>query len=345
MGSSPVPAAPRGAPPGPPRLRVATYNVLVGGGGRWPQIQELLRAVDADVVALQETETEAPVRRLADELGYQLIFAEASSPRHQSVLVRWPLEGWSNHREAWFLRNTVEVRLVPPPGSVLDRIHLHTVHLPAAFQRRLRAEPERMRELATVRQHARRHPVVPHLVLGDFNSLAPGDRLRATAFFAQINRWRRSGVLQETGAMGPVPPGLSRWRWWQDPDALKEELPEAVRSGLPRLPWLLHPLMEVVPQGEVSDAVLGSLLPRAAIRSMLQAGYADCLRQLHPRADGFTCPTYQPAVRIDYVFADPRMARRLVRCEVIGVSGELSGLARQASDHFPLVAEFQLGSA
>ncbi len=333
---------------GIPRLRVATYNVLVGGGGRWEQITELLRAVDADVVALQETETEAPVRQLGEELGYEVLFGEAATPRHQSVLTRWPLRGWTNHREAFFLRNSLEVRLEPPACSGLEQVHVHTVHLPAAFQRRLRAEPERMRELAAVRHHARRHPGAPHLILGDFNCLAPGDRLLATAFFAQINQWRRSGVLQDTGAMGPVPPGLSRLRWWREPepdDTLLAELPEAVRSGLPRLPWLIHPLMEAVPRGDVSDAFLGALIPRTAVRAMLQAGYADCMRLLHPSLDAFTCPTYRPAVRIDYVFASPPLAQRLVRCDVIGDSGELAQLARRASDHFPLMAEFDLGPA
>jgi exonuclease III len=77
---------------------------------------------------------------------------------------------------------------------------------------------------------------------------------------------------------------------------------------------------------------------------MVQAGYTDCLRTLHPRAGGFTCPSYQPAVRIDYIFATKGLAQRLTRCEVVGRSGELAALARRASDHFPLMAEFDLGA-
>jgi endonuclease/exonuclease/phosphatase family metal-dependent hydrolase len=245
------------------------------------------------------------------------------------------------------LRNSLEVWLETPPGGQIKRLCLHTVHLTAAFQRRGRAEPDRVRELAAVQGHAAQHPEAPHLVIGDFNSVAPGDRIQATDFFAQINLWRRTGVLQEAGAIGPIPPGLSRLRWWQDPetaDAIVEELPEAVRSGLPRLPWLVHPLLEVLPRGDTTDAVLGALLPRAAVRSMLRAGYIDCLRALHPRASAFTCPTYQPAARIDYIFVTRGLDRRLVKCEVVGRSGELAELARRASDHFPVMAEFRLGS-
>jgi endonuclease/exonuclease/phosphatase family metal-dependent hydrolase len=353
MGSTPVGQMPSPHPAGYPSVSFATYNILLGGGGRWREITELLSSVDADVVALQEADDRAAVARAADQLGYQLIFGIAPTPpqramaRHQAVLSRLPVARWVNHREPTvLLRNSLEVWLEAPPGSQIDQLCLHTVHLTAAFQRRGRAEPNRVRELATVQGHAAQHPEAPHLVIGDFNSVAPGDRIQATDFFAQINLWRKTGVLQEAGAMGPIPPGLSRLRWWQDPetaDAIVEELPEAVRSGLPRLPWLVHPLLEVLPRGDATDAVLGALLPRAAVRSMLRAGYIDCLRALHPRASAFTCPTYQPAARIDYIFATRGLDRRLVRCEVVGRSGDLAELARRASDHFPVVAEFNLG--
>ncbi|HVB13505.1 MAG TPA: endonuclease/exonuclease/phosphatase family protein [Candidatus Dormibacteraeota bacterium] len=347
MGSTPVGWSPSPEPSTSPALRVATYNILLGGGGRWPEITQLLRAIDADLVALQEAEDQAAVERAADQLGYQVFFGLAPTPRHQAVLSRLPVTSWTNHRDqAIFLRNSLELWMEPPSGSQLSTICLHTVHLTAAFHRRGRAEPERVRELAAVRGHAAEHPEAAHLILGDFNAVAPGDRVRATDFFAQINQWRRSGVLQEAGALGPVPPGLAHLRWWQDPEAreaIPEELPEAVRSGLPRLPWLVHPLLEVLPRGDATDAVLGALLPRAAVRSMLRAGYADCLRTLHPRASAFTCPSYQPAVRIDYIFASKALAQRLTRCEVVGRSGELAGLARRASDHFPVMAEFRLG--
>jgi endonuclease/exonuclease/phosphatase family metal-dependent hydrolase len=349
MGSTPVGRSPSPETLRAPTVRVATYNILLGGGGRWPEITKVLAAIDADLIALQEAEDRVAVERAAAELGYQVIFGKAAAnPRHQAVLSRLPIISSTNHQDpAVFLRNSLEIWVETPPGSLLKQFCLHTVHLTAAFHRRGRAEPERVRELTAVRAQAARHPDVDHLVLGDFNAVAPGDRIQATEFFAQINQWRRSGVLQGAGALGPVPPGLAHLRWWQDSesrDAKVEELPEAVRSGLPRLPWLVHPLLEVLPKGEATDAVLGALLPRAAVRSMLRAGYTDCLRNLHPRASSFTCPSYRPAVRIDYIFASRGLAPRLTRCEVVGRSGDLAQVARRASDHFPVLAEFQLGS-
>jgi exonuclease III len=69
----------------------------------------------------------------------------------------------------------------------------------------------------------------------------------------------------------------------------------------------------------------------------------DCLRRAHPRADSFTCPTYLPTVRIDYIFADLELAGRLTSCEVAARQGALADVAKKASDHFPVVAEFDLG--
>ncbi len=326
-------------------VRLATYNVLLGGGGRWPEIERVVRAIDADVLALQEVDQREPVERLGEALGYRVLYGPAPSPRHQAVLSRLPVLSFTNHRDpAVFLRNSLEVwvRLSGPGGEAA--LGLHTVHLTAAFQRRGRAEPERLRELAAVRAQVARTPNRNQVVLGDFNSLAPGDPVRASDFFAQINQWRRTGALREAGALGPVPPGLSRLRWWEEqaPLAPPEDLPEAVRTGLPHLPWMVHPVLEFLPRGEVTDAVLAALLPRAALQSMLEAGYVDCLRALHPRSDGFTCPTYQPAVRIDYVLATRELARALRRCQVVSGSGELGRLARRASDHFPVLAEFSL---
>ncbi len=346
MGSTLAGSGPSAEPSEPPKIRVATYNILLGGGGRWTEITQVLRAMDADVIALQEADDRIAVERAGEELGYHVVIGSAPTPRHQAVLSRLPVTAWTNHQEpAVFLRNSLEIWLSLPAGSQLSQVCLHTVHLTAAFHHRGRAEPERVRELEAVRGHAAAHPEAEHLVLGDFNAVAPGDRVRATDFFARINQWRRTGVLQEAGALGPLPPGLAHLRWWQDTEAsegIVEQLPEAVRSGLPRLPWLVHPLLEVLPRGEATDAVLGALLPRAAVRSMLRSGYSDCMRVLHPRASAFTCPSYQPAVRIDYIFATSELAGRLTRCEVVGRSGELAAVARQASDHFPVIAEFSL---
>jgi exonuclease III len=90
------------------------------------------------------------------------------------------------------------------------------------------------------------------------------------------------------------------------------------------------------PPGEQKrgDAVDGA--PRRAIGLLLEAGYVDTYRTLHPRDPGYTYPTRAPWLRLDFHFASPELAMRLRRCDV--VSGEQ---AKQASDHFPLWSAFR----
>jgi exodeoxyribonuclease III len=69
---------------------------------------------------------------------------------------------------------------------------------------------------------------------------------------------------------------------------------------------------------------------------MLDASYGDGYRTLHPDDKGYTFPTWDPHVRLDYVFVPKTFVNRLVKCEVITEPKER---VRAASDHCPLLAE------
>lgn len=71
------------------------------------------------------------------------------------------------------------------------------------------------------------------------------------------------------------------------------------------------------------------------IQIMLDAGYLDAYRMLHPDDPGFTFPTWDPHVRLDYAFVPAASADRLQSCRVAAESGGL----KDASDHLPLVTE------
>ena len=47
------------------------------------------------------------------------------------------------------------------------------------------------------------------------------------------------------------------------------------------------------------------------IQIMLDAGYVDGYRVLHPDDAGYTFPTWDPHVRLDYVFVPSRVRRRI----------------------------------
>ena len=73
------------------------------------------------------------------------------------------------------------------------------------------------------------------------------------------------------------------------------------------------------------------------IQIMLANGYLDGFRHLHrPEERGYTFPTWGPHVRLDFVFLPERFGSRLRDCRVLADEP----LTKEASDHFPLLAEF-----
>jgi exodeoxyribonuclease-3 len=74
---------------------------------------------------------------------------------------------------------------------------------------------------------------------------------------------------------------------------------------------------------------------REPIRRFLDAGFLDCYRRHHPTERGWTYLTWHPWARLDFVLARGELAGRVSSCHV--VTGED---ALRASDHFPVVAEF-----
>lgn len=81
----------------------------------------------------------------------------------------------------------------------------------------------------------------------------------------------------------------------------------------------------------------GHVIRWQTIQLMLDAGYIDSFRTLHADQKGFTFPTWNPHVRIDYAFVAAAAAKQLQRCEVVD-----GAEARTASDHHPLLVELDV---
>ena len=94
---------------------------------------------------------------------------------------------------------------------------------------------------------------------------------------------------------------------------------------LRRLPPRLRPLVWLS----------GGRIKWQTIQIVIDAGYCDAFRILHPEDPGMTMPTWDPHVRLDYVFVPQAFRERLVACEVVR-DGEVT----TASDHFPVLADF-----
>jgi len=80
----------------------------------------------------------------------------------------------------------------------------------------------------------------------------------------------------------------------------------------------------------------GRDISRETIQLMLDEGYIDAWRLLHPNDQGFTFPTWDPHVRLDYVFVPARSVDRVAVCEVW--CNPLAQV-KEASDHSPILLE------
>jgi exodeoxyribonuclease III len=80
--------------------------------------------------------------------------------------------------------------------------------------------------------------------------------------------------------------------------------------------------------------ISGREIQRETIQVMLDAGYVDSYRYLHPTGNNCTFPTWDAHLRLDYVFVPARFGDRVKACEVINEPTTVG----QASDHFPLLA-------
>jgi exodeoxyribonuclease-3 len=87
--------------------------------------------------------------------------------------------------------------------------------------------------------------------------------------------------------------------------------------------------------------VTGRTIRYETIQVMLDASYVDAFRFLHPAQEepGFTFPTWEPHVRLDFVFVPVDWTGRLKACRVVNGSEAV----KAASDHLALLAELDLG--
>jgi endonuclease/exonuclease/phosphatase family metal-dependent hydrolase len=72
----------------------------------------------------------------------------------------------------------------------------------------------------------------------------------------------------------------------------------------------------------------GGQIRWTTIQLMLNAGYIDAHRILNGADPGFTFPTWDPQIRLDFAFTPAAFENRLQKSEVVRAV---------ASDHFPLL--------
>ena len=316
--------------------RITSYNILAGGynlheksGRRVHQLVKIIRSTQPDVVGVVEatnprvTQKPLVIEELAEQLGMQLVMggdATHSTDYQLALLTRLPVVHTKIHkRPGLFTRPLLEVCVEESNGQHLT---VFVTHLSAAFSKGWAGHAIRVREVREILYITAplREQGVPHVLLGDFNSLAPGDPFKASFLLRYV-------VEQD-----------SKKQNWSLADG-HPHLNSVVPPRLRFLTLLLHIIPRSMLLSSLFDAVAWFYAPRGSIALLLKAGYIDCYRHIHPRARGFTCPASAPAGRIDYIFASPSLAKHLETCYVV-TKGEDMLPGADASDHLAIAAEF-----
>ena len=250
------------------KLRLLSYNIRFGGVRREAQLASAITAVNPDLVVFQEAIDPGVIEGLSRATG--LPFWAARKDHSIGYISRKEIAYHEWHYPAGAKHSFLEI----VPAESESRIF--GLHLSARFSKW--DEQRRTREIRSLLKGIERHQHGFHMLVGDFNTLAPGELL-------ELHR-----------------------------------LPAWIRA----LIW-----------------VSGRKLQRDTIQIMLDAGYSDGFRLLHQDKEdkGYTFPTWDPHVRMDFVFIPAVFANRLVSCEVVT---EPAAVVKAASDHLPLLAEVEL---
>ena len=245
-------------------LKLLSYNIRFGGRGREARIAEVIRGVAPDLVVFQEATDTRVIERLAEATGLNTWAARPANSIGYISRVEIAHHEW--HYPAGARHSFLEIVLA---GA---RTRVFGLHLKARFSKW--SERRRAFEIRALLDGIKRHQEGFHALVGDFNTLAPGELL-------DVRR-------------------MPRW--------------------IQALVWLS-----------------GRDIKRETIQIMLDERYVDGYRHLHPEDNGFTFPTWDPHVRLDYIFLPAAFADRLKSCAVVA-----DPAARAASDHFPLLSQLEI---
>ncbi|MEP6636490.1 MAG: endonuclease/exonuclease/phosphatase family protein [Acidobacteriota bacterium] len=246
-------------------LKLLSYNIRFGGRGRESRIADVIRAIAPDIVVFQEATDTRVIEQIAATNGFPHWAAQRSHSIAYMSRVEMEYHEW--HYPAGAKHSFLEIVL--PGGDA----RIFGLHLSSTFSKW--SERRRGREIRALLEGIKRHQQGFHLLVGDFNTLAPGELL-------DVRRM----------------PGWIRGLIW----------------------------------------ISGRDIQRETIQFMLDAGYRDGYRLLHPDVKGYTFPTWDPHLRLDYVFVPKAFADRLQACEVISEPATVAA----ASDHFPLMAQLDV---
>jgi exodeoxyribonuclease-3 len=168
-------------------FRLVTYNLRFGGRGREAALTSVLKGLRADLVILQEASRPSVVEGLARGTGASLW----ASRRGLSLgfISRGSVSQWRWHNMPGLKHPVLETVLRDDSFSVYG-VHLRP-HLFKWREKQRIGEIRSLFEITSSKDGKR----APHVIVGDFNSIAPGDEARID----RMPAWIRGGIRVSGG--------------------------------------------------------------------------------------------------------------------------------------------------
>jgi endonuclease/exonuclease/phosphatase family metal-dependent hydrolase len=196
-------------------IRLLSYNIRRGGAGREDALESVIRPCAPDIVVFQEATAPAVIEALAARCG--MPFWAAMPKLSLGFMSRLPIAHHEWHRPRFSRHAFLEI---VPEGLSFRVFGVHLSAVFAAWTERRRAV-----ELRSLLHAIRRHQHGFHALVGDFNTVTPGElldfaslpqKVRATVWLSggQI-RWRTIQLVRNAGyadvfrVMHPSDPGLT----------------------------------------------------------------------------------------------------------------------------------------
>jgi exodeoxyribonuclease-3 len=147
-------------------LRILSYNIMRGGAGREAALAGIISACTPDLVILEEASLPSVVQDLAARC--QMAHWAASPGHSLAYISRIEIASHVWRRVRWAKRAYLE--LVTRDGFKVYGVHLSAVSSNLTEQRRAY-------EVRALLSSIDKHQHGFHFITGDFNTLAPGERL------------------------------------------------------------------------------------------------------------------------------------------------------------------------
>jgi endonuclease/exonuclease/phosphatase family metal-dependent hydrolase len=148
-------------------VKLLSYNIRFGGRGRERELSEVIRATAPDLVVFQEAIDPGLIGRLAN--ATEMPFWAARSEHSIGYISRLEITYHEWHYPAGAKHSFLEIVIKGSEERIFG------LHLSSTFSKW--SERRRVREIQALLKSIERHQEGFHVLVGDFNTLAPGEIL------------------------------------------------------------------------------------------------------------------------------------------------------------------------